>query len=114
MPKLPKDVEMVIDETIRLVDLIYWKPETKSSLYHEKVAISSSAMDLDVVDPQDTEMGMKPIEEEDNEDTIGKSSRFKRGGRNATLQQRKEYTQYLLPGRGGSILNVSLILIPYF
>jgi hypothetical protein len=39
MPQLPEDVEKLIDETIRLVQLIYWKPE-KNTPYHKLVALS--------------------------------------------------------------------------
>lgn len=107
MPKLPEDVEKLMDETIKLVNLIYWKPE-KRSAYQQRIALSLP-MDVDTQDMQDIEMGMKPIDEEDDEDTLGKSSRrtqvVRRPGQNATLEQRKEYMQYLLSGRGGSVSN---------
>jgi len=108
MPKLPEDFEELMDETIKLVELIYWKPEKKSS-YRQRIDLSHVAMDVDDQDT-DVEMGMKPIDEEDDEDTLGKSSRriqvVKRPSRNRTLEQRKEYMQYLLSGRGGSVFNV--------
>jgi len=73
MPKLPADVEELMDKTIELVELIYWKPEKKKTPYQLRVDLS---MDFDVQDIQDVEMGMKLIdEEEDDEDTLGKSSR---------------------------------------
>jgi len=88
MPKLPEDIEKLIDETIKLVDLIYWKPE-KRSAYQQRIALSLP-MDVD--------------------DTLGKSSRHTQvvrcSGPNVTLEQRKEYMQYLLSGRGGSVSNV--------
>ena len=108
MPKLPEDVEKLMDETLKLVDLIYWRPEKRSE-YHRR-ADKACPMDIDVQDVQDIEMGMRPIDEEDDEDTLGKSSRrtqaVRRPGENATLEQRREYMQYLLSGRGGSVFNV--------
>jgi len=108
MPNLPADVEELMDKTIELVELIYWKPEKKTP-YRQRIDLSHAAMDVDDQDT-DVEMGMKPMDEEDNEDTLGKSSRriqvAKRPSRNRTLEQRKEYIQYLLSGRGGSVFNV--------
>jgi len=73
MPKLPADVEELMDKTIELVELIYWKPEKKKTPYQLRVDLS---MDFDVQDIQDVEMGMKLIDGgEDDEDTLGKSSR---------------------------------------
>jgi len=107
-PKLPEDVEELMDETIKLVELIYWKPEKKSS-YRQRIDLSHVAMDVDDQDT-DVEMGMKPMDKEDDEDTLGKSSRriqvAKRPSRNRPLEQRKEYMQYLLSCRGGSVFNV--------
>ena len=107
MPKLPDEVEGLMDKTIELVELIYWKPEKKTS-YRHHLELALQAMDVDDQDMPDVEMGMKPIDEGDNEDTVGKSNKrmqkVKRPGRNRTLEQRKEYMQYLLSGRGGSFL----------
>jgi len=104
MPALPEDVEKLMDETIKLVDLIYWKPE-KRSAYQQRIALSLP-MDVDAQAIQDIEMGMKPIDE----DTLGKSSRrtqvVRHPGKNASLEQRKEYMQYLLSGRGESVSKV--------
>jgi hypothetical protein len=109
MPKLPEDVEKLMDETIKLVDLIYWTPEMRHP-YHRRVDLSLAAMDVDVQNIQDVEMGLKPTDEEDDEDTLGKSSRYtkvvRRPGKNATLEQRREYMQYLMSGRGISVFNV--------
>ena len=107
MPKLPKDVEELMDKTTQLVELIYWKPERKSH-HQQRIDLALAGMDVDDQDTPDVEMGMKPIDEEDNEDTLGKSSRritqvVKGPGRNRTLEQRREYMQYLLSGRGGSV-----------
>jgi len=106
MPKLPDDVEKLIDETIKLVDLIYWKPE-KRSAYQQRIALSLP-MDVDAQDIQDIE--------EDGEDTLGKSRKrtqmVRCPGPNATLEQRKEYMQYLLSGRGGSVSNVIIFHNP--
>ena len=73
-------------------------------------------MDVDDQDIPDVEMGMKPIDKEvDEDDTLGKSSRraqvVRRPGRNTTLEQHKEYMQYLLSGRGGSVLMRSPFMI---
>ena len=105
MPKLPEDVEELMNETIKLVELIYWKPEKKSS-YRQRIDLSHVAMDVGDQDT-DVEMGMKPMDKEDDEDTLGKSCRriqvAKHPSRTRTLEQRKEY---LLSGRGGSVFNV--------
>ena len=108
MPRLPEDVEKLMDETIKLVQLIYWKPE-KRTPYRKRIDLSLCDMDVDVEDTTDIEMGMRPTDEED--DTLGKSSKrvqqarpVKRRGENATLEQRVEYNQYLLSGRGGFVL----------
>ena len=87
MPKLPEDVEKLMDETIKLADLlIYWKPEMRSA-YQQRIALSLP-MDVNAQEVQDIEMGMKPIDKEDEEDTLGKSSRrtqvVRRPGQNAT------------------------------
>jgi len=109
MPQLPVDVEKLMDETIRLVQLIYWKPE-RNAPYRKLIALSLPTMDVDVQDTADVEMGMRPMDEEDD-DTLGRSGKrtqevrpVKRHGENATLEQRVESMQHLLSGRGGSIL----------
>ena len=103
MPKLPDDIEKLIDETIKLVDLIYWKPEIRPTPFHQEAAIAALAMDVDDDDDlEDIEIGMNAFEEEE---MFGKSGKFRPPGENATLQQRKEYMQYLLSGRGESVLN---------
>ena len=67
MPKLPDDVEKLIDETIKLVDLIYWKPEIRPTPFHQEAAIAASAMDVDDDDDlEDIEIGMNAFEEEES------------------------------------------------
>ena len=104
MPKLPREVEELMDKTTQLVELIYWRPERN---YHRLIDLALAGMDVDDQDIPDVEMGMKPIDEEENEDTLGKSSRrmqvVKGLGRHRTLEQRREYMQYLLSGRGESV-----------
>jgi len=57
---MPLDVEKLMDETIRLVQLIYWKPE-KNAPYRKLMALSFPTMDVDVQDTADVEMGMRPM-----------------------------------------------------
>ena len=108
MPKLAEDVEKLMDETLKLVDSIYWRPEMGSE-YHRR-SDKALPMDIDIQDVQDIEMGMRPTDEEDDEDTLGKSSKrtqaIRRPGDNATLEQRREYMQYLLSRPGGSFFDV--------
>ena len=107
MPQLPNDVERLMDETIRLVKLIYWKPNREAPS-HKSIVSSLPVMDINIQDTTDAEMGMRPMDEDEDEYTLGKSSRctqvVKRHGENATLEERRDYMQYLPSGRGGSVL----------
>jgi len=63
-----------MDETIRLVKLIYWKPN-RDTPSHKSIDSSLPVMDVDIQDTTDAEMGMRPMDEDEDEDTLGKSSR---------------------------------------
>ena len=106
LPNLPKDVEDLIDTTIQLVDLIYWKPVETLTPYQERAARSAPAMEVDVQDVQDGEMGIRTNVEDDDEASIERSRypAVKRPGANAILEERRDYGQYLMSGRGRSLL----------
>lgn len=84
----------LIHKTVELVDLIYWKPAIRPGTYAEQCFQEYAATD-------DSEMGMR-IEES----ILGAQQVFHGVGDHSsllsgsTLQERREYGQYLLSGRG--------------
>ena len=106
LPDLPKDVEDLIDTTIHLVDLIYWKPVETPTPYQQRATRSIPTTEVDVQNIQDGEMGMRTnVEDNDVERSV-----IKGPGANATLEERREYGQSLMSGHGQSLL---MWLLPY-
>jgi hypothetical protein len=84
---LAPDVEELIDLTIKLVDLIYWKPVVDLSIpYHQRAA---NSMD----------MGYESSDDSEDTPRLPQSP-----GPNATLQERKAYGDLLLSRPGRSCL----------
>ena len=97
---LPADVMELIHKTVELVDLIYWKPAIRPGTYAEECFQEYAATDLNY-DSDDSQVGMR-IEES----ILGTQQVFHSVGGHgsllsgSTLQERREYGQYLLSGRG--------------
>ncbi|KAF8800097.1 hypothetical protein BYT27DRAFT_7200604 [Phlegmacium glaucopus] len=101
---LSPDVQELIEQTIKLVDLIYWEPEVTSEPYHRRAVGAMEVTPRALQDQQDIDMelGIRAHVEEADEDTF-RASRLPRGvrcpGVNATLEERREHGQYLISGR---------------
>jgi len=95
---LPDDVMELIMKTTKLVDLIYWKPSVQPNTIAAQSLQDRADLDCDG-DTQFTRTGQK---EEEREHTIGEYN-YGYGrdppGDNATLDERRDYMQYLISGR---------------
>ena len=102
---LPSDVMELINKTIKLVELIYWDPVTWPGT---RARMLADAMEVDVSpkvpqSPATGKMGMK-VDDEDNDPKLRPRNvgniKQRRPGPSATLEERRDYGQYLLSGHG--------------
>ena len=114
---LPGDVMELIQRTIRLVELIYWDPAARPGTLAWVIENSMKVNDIAKV-PQSSamdtgEMGMRggdndgdPTLRARNVPNVGR----RRPGLSATLEERRDYGQYLLSGRGKLLLQYPAIM----
>jgi hypothetical protein len=116
LPPLSSDVENLIDLTIELVNLIYWEPDAEQLECHGRAAVSIQQDSRALADvDMPTELGWITRRELGNSNSSFRNSynSFRRSrtggseiqdpGKNATHDERREYWQYLMSGRGASI-----------
>ncbi|KDR72486.1 hypothetical protein GALMADRAFT_142810 [Galerina marginata CBS 339.88] len=89
---LSADVQELIEQTIKLVDLIYWEPEETAEGYHRLTAGAMRGISRAQPDQQDIDMelGVRTHNEEADEEG------FRRPGVDATLEERRDYGRYLI------------------
>ncbi|KDR74286.1 hypothetical protein GALMADRAFT_141352 [Galerina marginata CBS 339.88] len=94
MQTLSPDVKELIEQTIKLVDLIYWKPEVKSTPDNQRAATMMRTTLCALQGRRysmDTDLGIQTHGDEADD--------IRRPGVNATFEERKEYAQFLISAR---------------